>query len=84
MSKIKGKDLIKLGFKKAKEKSQNEEYHYYTYMVSKECMLISNSNDEKDLDGGYYVEFYEISKLRFTDLKDVKKLMKLLKKAEGK
>jgi hypothetical protein len=86
MSKIKGKDLIKLGFKKAKERTSHElgemNYHYYTYDVSKHCMLISNSNDEKNLYGGYYVEFYEISELKFTELEDVKKLVKLLKKAE--
>jgi hypothetical protein len=88
MSKIKGKDLQKLGFKKEIERSSNapnmhEEYHYYTYEINKHCLLISNSSDEKDIDGGYYVEFYEISELKFTELKDLKKLIKLLKKASN-
>lgn len=86
MSKIKGKHLIKLGFKKEKERTSSapnmhEEYHYYTYEVNKHCMLISNSNDEKNLDGGYYVEFYEIPEVKFTELEDLKKLVKLLKNA---
>jgi hypothetical protein len=80
MSKISGKDLIKLGFKVAVERSGNEHYHYYTYEINKHCMLISSSNDEKNLKGGYDVEFYEMSDIRFTELKDVKKLLKLLTK----
>jgi hypothetical protein len=86
MSKISGKDLRKLGFKKAKERTSlapnmHEEYHYYTYEVSNSCLLISSSNDEKNLDGGYYVEFYEIPDIKFTELEDLKKLVKLLKSA---
>lgn len=83
MSKIKGKDLRKLGFKKEVERgslapNMGEEYHYYTYEVNKHCLLISSSSDEKDIDGGYYVEFYEIPELKFAKLKDLKQLFKLL------
>jgi hypothetical protein len=84
MIKIRGRDLVKLGFKKEKERTSaapDENYHYYTYEVNKHCMLISCSNDEKNLDSGYYVEFYEIPEVRFTELKDLEQLVKLLKKA---
>jgi hypothetical protein len=84
MSKIKGKDLLKLGFKKEKERTisaPEEDYHYYSYEINKNCLLISCSNDEKNLDDGYCVEFYEIPELKFTELEDLKKLFKLLKKA---
>jgi hypothetical protein len=92
MSKIRGRDLIKLGFKKEKERTskapnmnlvkswKDENYHYYTYEINKHCLLISCSNDECKSDGGYYIEFYEIPEIRFTDLEDLKKLIELLKK----
>jgi len=83
MSKITAKDLIKLGFKKCKNvptSAMDCEYHYYTYDVSKKkSLLISNSNDEK-VKGGYEVEFYDIEGFTFKNLKDLKQLVKLLKK----
>ena len=83
MTKITGKDLIKLGFKKTKEKPtldpEDNGYHYYTYEVGKSTLLISNTNDEKK--DGYEVEFYEITGLIFKDLKHLKKLVKLLNQA---
>lgn len=84
MSKIKGKDLINLGFKKCKNiptSAMDCEYHYYTYDVKKKkTLLISDSNDEK-VNGGYYVEFYDIEGIKFCELEDLKRLVKLLKKA---
>jgi hypothetical protein len=82
MSKIRGRDLIKLDFKKNFETALSipeENFHYYTYEVNRHCVLISCSNDECKSDGGYYVEFYEIPEIRFTDLEDLKKLIELLK-----
>jgi len=84
MKKITGKDLIKLGFEKQTEKPKHKPkengYHYYTYEISEKCLLMSCSNDEK-VDGGYEIEFYEIEDLKFNDLKQLKKLVKLLKSA---
>ena len=57
-------------------------YHYYSYEINKHCLLISGSNDEK-INGGYYVEFYEIEEIRFTELEDLKKLIKLLKRGSN-
>jgi hypothetical protein len=85
MSKIKGKDLLKLGFKKKKERTTHElgelNYLYYTYEVNKHCLLISCSNDEK-VNGGYYVEYYDISGIKIYELKDLKILLKVLKKSK--
>jgi hypothetical protein len=87
MSKIKGSNLTKLGFKKAKERTSHElgemNYHYYTFEINNDCLLISSTNDEKNLNGGgYYVEFYEMPEIRFTELEDLKALLKLLRKAK--
>jgi hypothetical protein len=82
--KIRGKDLLKLGFTKAKERNSiapnmHEKFHYYVYEINDSCLLISNTNDEKV--DGYEVEFYEIQGITFKNLKDLKKLIKLLVKA---
>jgi hypothetical protein len=82
MKKITGKDLIKLGFQKTIEPPtldpEDLGYHYYSYDINNKCLLLSCANDEK-VDGGYYVEIYEIEDLKFRDLKQLKKLVKILK-----
>jgi hypothetical protein len=82
MEKITGKELRKLGFKKELEESSEDKYHYYTYDVDDDCLLISNANNER-VDGGYEVTFFEFNDLKFCDLNDLKKLVKLLKKASN-
>ena len=82
MSKITAKNLIELGFKKEHEidteaKEGENKYHYYIYEINDKCMLISNTNDEK-IKGGYEIEFYEISDIKFRNLNKLKKLIKLL------
>jgi hypothetical protein len=87
MNIIKGSDLRKLGFKKCKNVPVSEldrlEYHYFTYDIEDKSLLISCSDDEK-VDGGYEIEFYDIPGLKFRGLKQLKKLVKLLKSAEIK
>jgi hypothetical protein len=80
MSKITAKNLLKLGFKKQVNVPTSEKdirYHYYVYEINNKLLLISCSNDEK-LNGGYDIEFYEISDIRFRNLKKLKKLIKIL------
>jgi len=84
MSKIKAKDLLKLGFKREDNiptSAMDCEYHYYVF-ESKDGkgVLISNTNDEKE-NGGYEVELYEIPEIQFRRLEDLKKLVKILKGA---
>ena len=85
MSKIKGKDLINLGFEKVKNvpsSAMDIEYHYYIFETkNKKGILISNANDEVPKGKGYEVELYEIPEIQFRDLKQLKKLVKLLKEA---
>jgi hypothetical protein len=84
MKKITGKDLKKLGFKKRVEEPtldpEDLGYHYYIYKLNEHCLLISSTNDEK-IDGGYEIEFYEMEGIKFRDLGELKKLVKLLKHA---
>jgi len=83
MKKITGEGLLKLGFKKQIEPTLDSiGYHYYTYEIGKKTLLISCSNDEK-VDGGYEVEFYEIPRLAFRNLSDLKKLVKLLNRVNN-
>ena len=84
MNKIKDKDLIKLGFKKEHNTPvlhDEEKFYYFVYQVNEHCVLISSDNLDCESEGGYFVEFYEIPDMRFTDLEDLKELVKLLKKA---
>jgi len=84
MSKIKGKDLIRLGFKKEFNTpvcDNEEKFYYFVYEINEHCLLISSDNLDSESDGGYYVEFYEIPTIRFTELEDLEELLKLLKKA---
>lgn len=82
MKKIKGKDLINLGFKKEIEKPtldpEDLGFHYYTFEINNRCILISNANDER-INGGYEIEFYDFNEIQFRSLKKLKKLIKLLK-----
>lgn len=83
MSKIKGNDLIKLGFKKEFNTpicDGEEKFYYFVYQINEHCVLISSDNLESKSEGGYFVEFYEIPDIRFTDLEDLKKLIEILKK----
>jgi hypothetical protein len=89
--KIKAKDLLKLGFKREDNipvhELDRQKYHYYTYSIDltkkDKCLLISCSNDEKE-NGGYFVEFYDMQGIRFDKLEDLKKLIKVIQKAETK
>jgi hypothetical protein len=87
MKKITGKDLQKLGFEKQVEPPtldpEDHGYHYYSYEISNKCLLLSCSNDEK-INGSYVVELYEIPEPKICNLKDLKKLLKILERANGR
>jgi hypothetical protein len=80
MNKITAKNLLKLGFKREDNvptSKRDIKYHYYVYEIDNKCLLISCSNDEK-IKGGYDIEFFEISDIKFRNLKQIKKLIKIL------
>jgi len=81
MKKITDKDLLKLGFKKEVENSDDNPFHYYVYEIDNQCLLISCANDET-IDDGYEIELFENHNLKTRDLDllikfiDIIKLMK--------
>lgn len=82
MNEIKGKDLIKLGFDKTISipiMPSESEFHYYTFSKGNTCIFITCANDEK-VNDGYTVEFYDTD-IQFKNLRDFKKLFKLIEKA---
>jgi hypothetical protein len=86
MKKITAKELRKLGFEKQIElptlDPEDRGYHYYTFEITERCLLISCANDEK-IKGGYTIEFYQIFNPSIRNLKDLKKLIKIIQRAEN-
>lgn len=82
---MKEKDLIKLGFVRtdvSTEESGDRPYYYYTLEIFQSyagITLLSSSSDELE-NGRWFVTFLEESRIKFTNKKDLKKLIKLLKK----
>jgi len=80
MRKIKSNDLKKLEFKKEVESDNEDPFHYYSYKVNNNCLLISCGNNEK-VNGAYVVEIFEMDDIQFTDLNELKKFVTIIKKA---
>lgn len=78
-------DLIKLGFDRvdvtAEESGYPRDWHYYTYDFTDHLYLISCDNDEAQLNG-WYIELFEETKIRFTDIYDVQELIKIINRAK--
>lgn len=85
MKRIKGKDLLKLGFNKFIEKStlDSEDFHYYVYSIKNQTVLISCSNDERK-NCSYDVEFCGNEVVNIINLNDLKKLIKIFKRIKTK
>lgn len=86
---MKEKDLIKLGFERTdvspEESGEEHPFYYYTWNPNdspRSFCLISDSNDEvKDIkDWKVHVFEHDIT---FTDKKDVKQLIKIIKKGSN-
>jgi len=76
--KITGKDLKRLGFKKQKDDSDfSDPFHYYIYDIDG-TLLISCANTDKK-NGGYYVEFFNTSVLRYSELEDLEQLIQIIR-----
>jgi hypothetical protein len=75
---MKEQELIDLGF--TKEFCDN--FYYYVYDFTRGFSLITNANDEL-INGNWVVEVFETSdKIQFTNIDNVKKLIKLINKAK--
>ena len=66
--------LIDLGF----VENTDMGYHYYTYEINDECLLISDANDEND--GNFTIGFFDFDGIQITELNDLKSLIKILKR----
>ena len=78
---MKEQDIIDLGFDKEFDYCYGGggEYHYYVYDFGRSLSLISNANDET-LDDEWYVDIFEEDNVRFTNKKDLERLINLLNK----
>ena len=75
---MKEQDLIDLGF----TREFGDGFYYYVYDFSRGFSLITNANDEL-INGEWVVEVFETSdKIQFTNIDNVKKLIKLINKAK--
>ena len=75
---MKEQDLINLGFTKEVE----EDFYYYVYDFTRGFSLITNANDEL-INGKWVVEVFETNdKIQFTNIDNVKKLIKIINKAK--
>lgn len=74
--------LINLGFERnsvSEEESGDKAFYYFTMDFGDLC-LISNANDESEVDGGYYVEVFDNMSIRITAEEDLKALIDIFKR----
>jgi len=77
---MKEKDLIKLNFKKnivTAEESGDYEFYYYSYDFKNGFSLISSENNDNN---DFTVEIFNETDFSFSNIEDVKKLIKILTK----
>lgn len=56
-------------------------FYYYTYTVARGLEFISNSNDEVEDEGEWYVEFFDTHPaVQFTKFEEVQSLINLIEK----
>lgn len=70
--------LLLLGFDKENSESDESGYNYYTYNINKECLLISDCDDEND--GSFNVELFDLDSISITDYDDLEKLIDIIKR----
>ena len=82
---MKEQDLIDLGFERVdvtKEESGCErDYHFYTYDFTEQLALMSNDSEEAE-SKGWFVEFFDVDGIRFTNIRELAKLMILIENAK--
>lgn len=77
---MKEQDLIDLGFEKKVIIARNT-CHYYIYDLTEQLSLISSDNDEAEKNG-WYVEFFEVDDIRFTNVRELAKLITIIENAK--
>ena len=76
------KQLKKLGFKKERYecKKPKEKFYYYSLDIEDVTLLTKQCSDEIKDDSGWSVGFFDSVKFDYADYKQLKKLIKSLKK----
>ena len=78
-------DLIVLGFKRIdvtkEESGYPDDWYYYIYYFRSGFGLISSDNEEAEKDG-WCVEFFDVNDIRFTNIRELAKLMTLIENAK--
>jgi hypothetical protein len=80
-SKITEQDLLQLGFERkdqtAERTGSENDWHYYTLYIADVC-LITNDNEDADING-WYVELFDKEGVKFETNEDTAQLVHLLK-----
>ena len=74
---MKEKELIQLGFEKQIEEDVETPFHYYTLDITSGLSFITQANDEVE-NGGWVVEIFESSEIKFKDIKPLTELINIL------
>lgn len=82
---MKEQDLIALGFERVdvtKEKrGYPNDWYYYTYDFTSGFGLISNDDEEAE-SKGWYVEMFQETGIRFTNIRELAKLITIIENAK--
>jgi hypothetical protein len=84
MRKITEQDLLELGFERkdqtAERTGSENDWHYYTLYIADVC-LITNDNEDADING-WYVELFDKEGVKFKTNEDTAQLVRLLQANE--
>jgi hypothetical protein len=84
MKKLTEQDLIELGFERkdqtAERTGSENDWHYYTLYIADVC-LITNDNEDADING-WYVELFDKEGVKFKTNEDTAQLVRLLQANE--
>ena len=82
---MKEQDLIDLGFERVdvtkEESGSPDDWYYYIYYFTSGFGLISSDNEEAEKDG-WCVEFLDVDDIRFTNVRELAKLITILENAK--
>lgn len=83
-SKLTEQDLLEIGFERkdqtAERTGSENDWHYYTLYIADVC-LITNDNEDADING-WYVELFDKEGVKFKTNEDTAQLVRLLQANE--
>ena len=75
---MKEQDLIDLGFKRIEDFDGDETFYYYDLDLVEGFSLISNDSDNAE--NGWYVEFFDVDRIRFADKENLEEFINVVKR----